>query len=340
MAVTNYDTVNGQLIGESTGGVTITYLADELGSVVETAQGGAVVNRYLYSPYGKLTSRTGLGQDPRYGWIGARGCRITLRSYSEEYMRARHYSVAAACWTTRDRLWPKEFAYSYVDGRPVVYSDPSGLGPCTDGDGCCCEPTTLKFSKPESNVFYNDYSPLCRGKNALRRSGNWFKIEFATGVSKVAGAPDVKSDCKLRWCECRAEPWSKGGADNQWKEWDLGSVCKDHLSEWTAQHGTRWDCTASFGTMTDAPSMPMTQLQGYAGRPVFPINLFITIVIEAGKPCVGKQVLKILQSIDYKPGGSMTDKLNPMFPGTVQEGFGGNPLPGPTQCQQPSPCES
>ena len=341
IAVTNYDTVNGQLIGESTGGVTTTYLADELGSVVQTAQSGAVVNRYLYSPYGRLVSKTGLGADPRFLWIGALGYRITSRNFSEEYIRARHYSPSVLSWGSRDRQWPGESAYGYAHRMPVIRVDPSGLGACSGGDGCCCQPGSLSLSVPDDSAFYNDYSPVCRGAKALKRSGNFFKVKFSTSVGPVPNAPLVKSDCKLRWCECRQEPWSATGADNQWKEWVISTACKEQFTEWTGQHNDNWDCTPSSGSLNDAPSMPMKQLETYSGSPkLFPINLFITVVIEAGKPCEGKKMLQILQSINLKTDGSKTDPKNPMFPGTVQEGFAGSPLPGPAQCQQPSPCES
>lgn len=135
MAVTNYDTVNGQLIGESTGGVTTTYLADELGSVVQTAQSGAVVNRYRYSPYGILLSKTGTGPDPKFGWVGCPGYRTTTRSYSEKYVRARHYATPLALWTSIDPIFapfgPDRNAYTYADCTPASRNDPSGLLSCS-----------------------------------------------------------------------------------------------------------------------------------------------------------------------------------------------------------------
>jgi RHS repeat-associated protein len=128
MSTTIYDTVNGQLVGESGGGVTTTYLADELGSVVQTAQSGAVLNRYQYSPYGRRISATGVGPVPRFGWVGELGYRLTSRNFAESYVRARHYTVTSARWLARDPLWPAESAYGYAHGSPNVTADPSGLG--------------------------------------------------------------------------------------------------------------------------------------------------------------------------------------------------------------------
>ena len=51
MAVTNYHTVNGRVIGETTGGVRTDYMRDALGSVTGTTVAGVVQNTYRYQPY-------------------------------------------------------------------------------------------------------------------------------------------------------------------------------------------------------------------------------------------------------------------------------------------------
>ena len=74
MPVTNYLTVNGEIIGESTGGVRTDYLTDALGSVTATVdQSASVVNTYRYKPYGELLAKTGTGSDPIFGWVGSQG---------------------------------------------------------------------------------------------------------------------------------------------------------------------------------------------------------------------------------------------------------------------------
>ena len=81
MPVTNYHTVNGQIIGETTAGVRTDYMVDALGSVTGTVnQSGQVVNTYRYKPYGALLAKTGTGADPKMGWVGSRGYRATGRS--------------------------------------------------------------------------------------------------------------------------------------------------------------------------------------------------------------------------------------------------------------------
>jgi len=128
MPITYYDTVNGQLIGETTGGVRTEYLTDALGSVTATVNSsGEIVNTYRYKPYGQLLSKTGSGEDPRYLWTGNTGSRRTLVTYAEQYNQARHYGSKQAGWTTRDRFWPQIEPFGYVRGRRTTWLDPLGL---------------------------------------------------------------------------------------------------------------------------------------------------------------------------------------------------------------------
>ena len=129
MAVTNYDTADGALIGEVKGGVTVTYLADELGSVARTEQGGTIRNRYSYSPYGRVSHPANPSLDPAFLWLGGYGYRVTTRSGAEYYVRNRHYSSTAGNWTTNDQLWPMVDPYAYCLANPILNRDPSGLLP-------------------------------------------------------------------------------------------------------------------------------------------------------------------------------------------------------------------
>jgi len=167
MPITYYDTVNGQLIGETTSGVRTEYLTDALGSVTATVNSsGEIVNTYRYKPYGQLLAKTGSGEDPRYLWTGNTGSRRTLVTYAEQYNQARHYGAKPAGWTTVDPLnnalasvrlflsarGNKDMVpnYLYCNSNPVSGLDPLGLastsGGGTDtgngsggggGDSCC-----------------------------------------------------------------------------------------------------------------------------------------------------------------------------------------------------------
>jgi RHS repeat-associated protein len=156
VAITNYYTVNGEIIGEKVGaGARIDYLTDALGSVTATRdQSGAIVNTYRYKPYGGRLAKTGTGADPSFQHVGGGGYRQTGNKYSDVYIRARHYDDATGRWSTKDPLWPHESMYGYCLSSPVRCTDRSGLlsagtpcatshvcgsGPCQycrDGHGC------------------------------------------------------------------------------------------------------------------------------------------------------------------------------------------------------------
>ena len=105
MPVTNYYSVEGEIIGEASGGVRTDYLTDALGSVTGTVnQSASVVNTYRYKPYGTTLAKTGTGNDPIFGWVGSAGYAKTGKAHSEVYVRARHYSSASGRWTSKDPI--------------------------------------------------------------------------------------------------------------------------------------------------------------------------------------------------------------------------------------------
>ncbi|MCW5944135.1 MAG: hypothetical protein KIS66_18055 [Fimbriimonadaceae bacterium] len=134
MPVTNYRTVNGRMIGETTDGVRTDYLTDALGSVTATVdQSQNVLNTYRYKPYGGLLAKTGSSPDPKFLWTGDTGSRTTGLAYSEQYNRARHYGSRQANWTSVDPLWPGESDYGYCKSNPLSKFDPNGLDDIDDG---------------------------------------------------------------------------------------------------------------------------------------------------------------------------------------------------------------
>lgn len=129
MAVTNYYTVNGRILAESTGGVRTTYGRDALGSTVSTFDStGAVQNTYRYSPYGTSLIKSGTASDPKFVWNGSSGYRTSRAVYAAVYVRARHYDRVSGRWSTVDALWPRKSAYGYVLCSPSLRTDPSGRG--------------------------------------------------------------------------------------------------------------------------------------------------------------------------------------------------------------------
>jgi hypothetical protein len=131
MAVTNYMSVNGQILSETTNGETTLYGTDALGNVVNTANHKCeVLNTYVYKPYsGEVWVKTGSSPDPKFLWVGSHGYRQTGLHYKflSAYVRSRHYQGPTASWTSVDSLWPSEMPYGYVDGRVMAGVDPSGM---------------------------------------------------------------------------------------------------------------------------------------------------------------------------------------------------------------------
>lgn len=135
MPVTNYHTVNGMLIGETSNGVRRGYLPDALGSVVATVDNdGSIENTYRYKPYGSLLAKTGSAPDPTFLWTGETGSRSSTARHAEQYNRHRTYDHSSSLWLQSDALWPSEQAYVYCNGNPCTFVDPSGFLPeCPKG---------------------------------------------------------------------------------------------------------------------------------------------------------------------------------------------------------------
>ena len=153
MAVTNYITANGMLVGEMTGGVMTAYGPDALGSVVATYSGTSLQNTYQYKPYGATLAKTGTAADPKFLWNGGSGYRATSLAFSSFYVRRRHFATSPAIWTTSDPVWPNQRAYGYASGRTVLFSDPSGLAPQrvpAGGFRCGCARLSIEWMLNET----------------------------------------------------------------------------------------------------------------------------------------------------------------------------------------------
>ena len=118
----------GGLVSMRQDGQSYHYIFDGRGSVVGlTDSSGALVNTYIYEPYGRRAHATGtlfnpFQYDAGYSIDGAG----TLYKFG-----TRFYDANSANWTQVDPL-PNQPRYAFVSGDPINHSDPTG----TDAFSC------------------------------------------------------------------------------------------------------------------------------------------------------------------------------------------------------------
>lgn len=163
MAWRAYNTVNGQILGETSasGARPLDYQLDALGSVVGTIKtNGTLENTYRYAGYGQQVSKTGLGSDPKFLWVGGWGYRAGILIY----IRARHYSQFIGSWASIDPLWPHEPQYCYVSGIVASIADPSGTQGTWTGPSpqCACGHPDKVVNFKGSPERYKCYLKACK----------------------------------------------------------------------------------------------------------------------------------------------------------------------------------
>ncbi len=146
-----YATVNGRMVQENRGGTITRYVADTLGSVIQTRNASGVqTSSTTYWPYGEVRTSTGTNPSP-WGFVGTLG--YFRDALSRLYIRARYYIASIGRWNTVDPLWPDESAYGYVKNIPSGMVDPTGLKPGkvpkrptwpSGGTGCLSGPRQLE----------------------------------------------------------------------------------------------------------------------------------------------------------------------------------------------------
>jgi len=125
MPVTNYLTVDGEILSEVRDTTTRDYVPDPLGStllLLDTTQ--TITDRFDWWPYGELRSHTGSSATP-FGYVG------TMGYYADQvsdrlYVRARYLRPQTGRWQTVDPLWPEQNAYEYAYAAPTTYVDDTG----------------------------------------------------------------------------------------------------------------------------------------------------------------------------------------------------------------------
>lgn len=157
-----YYTVGGKIVGQRSSGSRIDFLTDALGSTIATCSStGQLVNTYRYRPYGSQLAKSGSSPDPHLMWVGSLGYRLrSERTFSDYYVRNRHYGSRQAAWTSKDLRQSRLIMhfqqgssrhrtptmlrglayYGYVGANPVNRRDNRGLdveiGPVPPGTTC------------------------------------------------------------------------------------------------------------------------------------------------------------------------------------------------------------
>jgi RHS repeat-associated protein len=246
MAVTNYHTVNGRILGETTGGVRTDYLTDALGSVTATVNPSAqVINRYTYKPYGALLAKTGVGADPVNQWVGSLGYRQTSKKYSDVYVRARHYDTSNGRWTAKDPIGFEggDFSlYRYVVNRVVLYPDPSGLACSDPGSTPCNQPLNAYGCNAHGGDKENNYN--CNASNDNSSSFNNLQAQAEKRLLSCFSKDDAKALSTALACLARAEsnfnPCCSTKDDNGQHNFGLFQIDK-----------VNWDICGKFGNCGD-----------------------------------------------------------------------------------------
>ncbi len=120
-----FHTMNGEIVGESVGGVVRDYLLDPLGSVVATLDSDGLVDQFEYWPYGELVDDLPAGA-PVFLWVGGLG--YWFDTDERRYVRHRMLRTDLGSWMQFDPFWPVTQALNYIDS-PVDITDPTGRHP-------------------------------------------------------------------------------------------------------------------------------------------------------------------------------------------------------------------
>lgn len=178
---TTYYYANGQRFAEAVNGA-FSYLAsDGLGSADVALNGsGSATASVLYAPYGTARYSSGTMPTDR-GFTG----QIGDSASGLDYYGARYYDPVAGQFASADTILPGAgfdmwglSRYAYVEGNPIIRTDPTGDVMAYAGGGGGCYPTSSCQASEQSDIQYFNHlrsAPRPRRAsppNVLQRIGN------------------------------------------------------------------------------------------------------------------------------------------------------------------------
>jgi RHS repeat-associated protein len=254
MAVTNYDTIDGRIRTESTGGTRTGYLPDALGSVTATvSESGGVVNTYRFKPYGAQLVKTGGGTDPKFLWVGQWGYYQTNVLFADTYIRARHYNRQLGLWVITDPLWPLESAYQYVLGNPIDSIDPEGTqqkgrtrphpeyvdpGVPVKPRSELCRACAVRIARewyPTKDHYCNSCYAHCMACCTLAAMG---EPECALKIQREQnlyggwkGDSDTVKNARMKYCQYGVDIWKSVPRESLFREGEVHEKCHSRCSD-------------------------------------------------------------------------------------------------------------
>jgi RHS repeat-associated protein len=248
-----------ELLGLTTNDATFYVTKDAIGSTVSvTSNGGNVIADYTYDPFGSGTTT-----NPTLPNAAQFTGRENDRVAGLYYYRARYYQPSAHRFVSEDPIGSPAFTrctagyrklrslraptgssrgdlanlYAYVQNRPTVLSDPSGLGQCEDELGDCLHRAGAAFFECRKQVFQISVAavaacvPIC----VIAAPGPLFVGCFALCEGAAASAAGAGL------AACGAIAWTQRGICS----WQYGG-CKEQQGEQIGPLGPRKDIDSVF----------------------------------------------------------------------------------------------
>ncbi len=216
------DTVVLTLGGEIVSSGSFDLLPDSLGSVIGDIRSGQEPRvPFSYWPYGTMLLSVVQPSFP-FLFVGSLG--YYYDSTDRDYVRARELMKKLGKWMQTDPMWPRERAFEYGNGSPLVFVDSHGLmcqapNPCSNlrGMSGACMAMLCSFNSVAEMIQYlrkclnietlPDWvkkllkdlkkQPRFSPADCCKRAGNW-------STSKEKGLPELigficANACKINW---------------------------------------------------------------------------------------------------------------------------------------------